>query len=88
VGAPGQRLHAPRSLGSHPLDGCRAHDGNHLNGRKESHMLITILVILVILALLGMPTWGYSRSWGYGPSGGLGLIIVIVIVLWLLGVFH
>src|SRR3569623_1769656 len=51
-------------------------------------MLNNIHVLLVILALLGMPTWGYSRSWGYGPRGGLGLIYVIVIVLWLLGVYH
>lgn len=49
-------------------------------------MLITILVVLLILALIGgLPTWGYSRSWGYGPSGILGLIVVIVLVLWLLG---
>ena len=48
----------------------------------------TILIIILILALLAsLPTWGYSRSWGYFPSGGLGLILVIVIVLLLLGVF-
>jgi len=46
----------------------------------------TILVIILVLLLLGtVPTWPYSRSWGYGPSGGLGLILVIVIVLVLLG---
>ncbi|MDQ6646951.1 MAG: DUF3309 domain-containing protein, partial [Pseudomonadota bacterium] len=33
----------------------------------------------------GLPTWGYSRSWGYGPSGILGLIVVILLVLWLMG---
>ncbi len=49
-------------------------------------MLGTILIILLILALLGgLPSWGYSRNWGYGPSGGLGLILVIVIVLVLMG---
>lgn len=49
-------------------------------------MLMTILIIVLILALIGgLPTWGYSRSWGYGPSGILGLIVVIVLVLWLLG---
>ena len=48
-----------------------------------ANMLGTILII--ILALLGaLPTWGHSRSWGYYPSGGLGLILVIVIVLVLL----
>ncbi|HEV2363397.1 MAG TPA: DUF3309 family protein [Caulobacteraceae bacterium] len=49
-------------------------------------MLGTILIILLILLLIGaLPTWGFSRSWGYFPSGGLGLILLIVIVLVLLG---
>ena len=49
-------------------------------------MLGTILIIILILALVGaLPTWGHSRSWGYGPSGGLGLIVIIVIILALLG---
>lgn len=49
-------------------------------------MLMTILIVVLILALIGgLPTWGYSRSWGYGPSGILGLIVVILLVLWLLG---
>ena len=46
----------------------------------------TILIILLILFLVGaLPRWGYSRSWGYYPSGGLGLILVIIIILVLLG---
>jgi hypothetical protein len=49
-------------------------------------MLGTILIIILILALVGaLPTWGHSRSWGYAPSGGLGLIVIIVIILALLG---
>jgi hypothetical protein len=45
-----------------------------------------ILIIILILLLLGaLPRWGYSRSWGYFPSGGLGLILVIIIVLVLMG---
>ncbi|WP_064504860.1 DUF3309 domain-containing protein [Frateuria defendens] len=49
-------------------------------------MLLTIVVIVLILALIGgLPTWPYSRSWGYYPSGGLGLILVILLILWLLG---
>ncbi|HEX3917642.1 MAG TPA: DUF3309 domain-containing protein [Caulobacteraceae bacterium] len=45
-------------------------------------MLGTILVIVLILALIGsLPTWGYSRGWGYYPSSGLGLVVVIVLVL-------
>jgi hypothetical protein len=46
----------------------------------------TILIIIVILALVGMiPVWPHSRSWGYGPSGGVGLIVVILVILLLLG---
>jgi len=48
-------------------------------------MLGTILIILVILLLIGaLPRWGYSSGWGYGPSGLLGLILIIILVLWLL----
>ena len=49
-------------------------------------MLGTILIVLLILLLLGaVPAWPYSRSWGYFPSGLLGLIVVIVIILLLMG---
>lgn len=49
--------------------------------------LSTLLIIVLILLLIGaFPSWGYSRSWGYRPVGGLGLILIIVIVLLLLGV--
>jgi hypothetical protein len=49
-------------------------------------MVGTILLIVLILMLLGaLPTWPHSRSWGYYPSGGLGLLLVILIVLLLLG---
>ncbi|HEY1929761.1 MAG TPA: DUF3309 family protein [Caulobacteraceae bacterium] len=49
-------------------------------------MLGTILIVILILALLGaLPSWGWSRAWGYYPSGGLGLILIIVIVLVLIG---
>ncbi|AKO97854.1 MAG: DUF3309 family protein [Marinovum algicola] len=49
-------------------------------------MLYTILVILLILALIGaLPRWGHSRSWGYGPSGILGVVLVVLIVLLLMG---
>lgn len=49
-------------------------------------MLITILIVVLVLALVGgLPTWSHSRSWGYGPSGGIGLILVILLVLFLLG---
>ncbi len=49
-------------------------------------MLGTILLVLLILFLLGaLPVWPHSRSWGYAPTGGLGLIVVILIILLLLG---
>lgn len=49
-------------------------------------MLGTILIVILILMLLGMlPAWPHSRNWGYGPSGGLGLIVVILIILVLMG---
>ena len=49
-------------------------------------MLGTVLVVLLFLMLLGaLPTWPHSKSWGYYPSGGLGLVLAILIVLLLLG---
>jgi hypothetical protein len=49
-------------------------------------MLITILLVVVILMVLGaMPTWPHSRGWGYYPSGGLGLVLLVLIVLMLSG---
>jgi len=48
--------------------------------------MITILIIILILMLIGvLPTWPHSKSWGYYPSGGLGLILLILIILLLLG---
>lgn len=49
-------------------------------------MLSTVLIIVLILLLIGaFPSWPHSQAWGYGPSGGLGLVVVIIIVLLLLG---
>ncbi|OOG58692.1 DUF3309 family protein [Polaromonas sp. C04] len=49
-------------------------------------MLGTILLIVLIVLLIGaIPSWPHSRSWGYAPSGGLGLVVIIVIVLLLMG---
>jgi hypothetical protein len=45
-------------------------------------MLGTILIVVLILALLGaLPRWSHSRDWGYAPSGGLGLVVVILVLL-------
>jgi len=49
-------------------------------------MLMTILVVLAVLMLLGaLPTWPHSRGWGYYPSGGLGILVLILLVLVLTG---
>lgn len=48
-------------------------------------MLILLLVILLVLSVGSFPSWPYSRSWGYYPSGGLGIVLVILVVLLLLG---
>ncbi len=45
-----------------------------------------LLVLLIVLLLAAVPAWPYSRSWGYYPSGGLGLVLLIVVVLLLLGI--
>ncbi len=48
--------------------------------------MITILLVVAVLVLLGaLPRWSHSRSWGYGPSGGLGLVVLVLVVLLLSG---
>ena len=48
--------------------------------------MFTILIIILILLLIGaLPTWPYSSGWGYYPSGGLGLVLMIVLILGLMG---
>jgi hypothetical protein len=57
-----------------------------LDEAEETKMLGTILIIILILLLIGaLPTWGYSSGWGYYPGGTLGVILIIVIVLILMG---
>ena len=66
----------PASLPSASLSGVKS---------KESNML-TILVVIAILMLLGaLPAWPHSRGWGYAPSGGLGLVVLVLLVLLLSG---
>ena len=53
---------------------------------EKQNMLGTILLVVLILMLFGaMPAWPHSRSWGYYPSGGLGLLVVILLIMVLLG---
>ena len=50
--------------------------------RQEAQVLGTALLVVVVLLLIGaLPTWPYSQGWGYYPSGGLGLILVILVIL-------
>lgn len=44
-----------------------------------------VLVVLILLLVGAFPTWPHSRGWGYIPSGGVGLVLLIILVLWLLG---
>jgi hypothetical protein len=54
--------------------------------KKGANMLGTILIVILILALVGaLPRWSHSRDWGYAPTGGLGLVLCIVIVLLVIG---
>ena len=49
-------------------------------------MLGTVLIVVLVLMLIGsVPTWPYSRDWGYYPSGGLGLVVIVLVVLLLMG---
>jgi hypothetical protein len=48
-------------------------------------MRLIILIILILLLIGALPTWPYSSGWGYYPTGGLGVVVVIVLVLFLLG---
>lgn len=57
-----------------------------LTNKEIAMSLGTILLIIFILLLIGaLPTWGHSRAWGYGPSGGVGLIVLVLLILVLMG---
>ena len=76
----------PRAIGS--LAGHNAGEKTTIgisNHRRGLPMGLILLIILIVLLMGGLPTWGYSRSWGYGPSGGLGLVLVVVLVLIFMG---
>jgi len=63
--------------------GCKH---RHVTTFRRDAMLGTILIIVLILLLIGaFPAWPHSRSWGYWPSGSVGLIVIIVVILVLMG---
>jgi hypothetical protein len=53
--------------------------------QKEIKMGLIVLIIIIILLVGAFPTWPHSQSWGYGPSGILGVILVVILILFLLG---
>ena len=66
--------------------GSLSNPTNQTKKGKAYMSLTTLLIVLLVLALIGvMPTWGYSSGWGYWPSGGLGLVLLILIILLLMG---
>jgi hypothetical protein len=88
AGAPTQAPHAPTLLAVAGRAGVRA--GSQIprvTDFKENPVgLGTILLVVLILILIGIvPTWPHSRSWGYGPSGAVGLVVVIIVVMLLMG---
>lgn len=49
-------------------------------------MLGTILLVVLVLALIGaIPRWSYNKSWGYAPSGGVGVLLIVILILFLMG---
>lgn len=60
-------------------------DYSKSNCESEGFMSTILLVLLILLLIGALPSWPYSRSWGYYPSGGLGLVVVIVLILLLTG---
>lgn len=70
-------------IGRHPATGVLL---NEFKEEERKNVMGTILIIILILLLIGaLPTWGYSRSWGVYPSGGIGLVLLIVIILLVMG---
>ena len=68
--------------GGRPWLASRLHDTNSGCTTKGETMLSTVLIVVLVLALLGaLPTWPYSAGWGFYPSGGLGIIVLVLIVL-------
>lgn len=51
-------------------------------------MGLLLLIILILLLIGGLPSWGYSRNWGYGPSGLISLVLVVAVILVLTGNLH
>jgi hypothetical protein len=78
-------MKAPRVRSASRLE-CGAVMFDMIDFRRSEMSLGTILLIVVVLLLIGaIPAWPHSRSWGYGPSGGIGLVVLILLILLLTG---
>jgi hypothetical protein len=67
-----------------PIESTRLQQSN--SQAEGAPNMITILVVILLLVALGaLPTWPHSRGWGYYPSGGLGLVVLVLVILLLLG---
>jgi hypothetical protein len=53
--------------------------------KRRTHMITILIVVLLLLAIGAIPSWPHSREWGYGPSGGLSLVVLILVILMLTG---
>ena len=60
------------------------HTGTGMLGKTKLMLITLLLVILLLIAVGALPTWPYSRNWGYYPSSGLGLVVLILLILILL----
>jgi hypothetical protein len=60
----------------------------HIDGIKGEVMGLILLIVLFVLLIGVLPTWPHSRNWGYYPSGGIGLVLLVVFVLFLTGRMH
>jgi hypothetical protein len=69
---------------SKPSVGCRT-TARGSSCPARSHMRLVLLILLILLVLGALPTWPYSAHWGYYPSGGLGLLLIILIVVMIAG---
>ena len=62
-----------------------AHSMSRRLSQEDKNMLTLLLIVLLLMAIGSIPSWPYSRGWGYYPSGGLGLILLILLILMLAG---
>jgi hypothetical protein len=72
--------------GSGAWHGCCCMEVPPKTGENVMSLSMILLIVLILLLIGAVPAWPYSRGWGYGPSGGLGVLLIIVVVLLLMGV--